>query len=85
LAPFNSAILFVTDNNSFDKLSIDYLEYDFIQKFKASSCVLLNKDLRPNVSVYDFPNVAFKLPLAPADLITGLAENGWKFFKGLKR
>lgn len=26
-------ILFVTDNNSFDKLSIDYLEYYFIQAF----------------------------------------------------
>lgn len=54
------AILFVTDNNSFDKLSIDYLEYDFIQKFKKSSYVLTNKDLRPNkpnVSVYDLPNL----------------------------
>jgi hypothetical protein len=181
------AILFVTDNNSFDKLSIDYLEYDFIQRFKKSSYVLTNKDLRPNkpnVSVYDLPNlesfinqiefllsaegvaidevkevpskvkyyypskkhnaklfvqdgkfvlvsgsvikrppastkewknikhytrgneiidsyienekvkevdgklvtqmnIAFKSPSAPADLITGLSENGWKFFKGL--
>lgn len=181
------AILFVTDNNSFDKLSIDYLEYDFIQKFKESSYVLTNKDLRPNkpnISVYDLPNlesfidqivfllsaegidldevkaspekvkyycpspkhqaklfvqdgkfvlasgseikrppestkewknsrrfdrgneiidsyignekvkeidgklitqvnIAFKSPSAPADLITGLSENGWKFFKGL--
>lgn len=182
------AILFVTDNNSFDKLSIDYLEYDFIQQFKASSYVLTNKDLRPNkpnISVYDLPNlqtfieqiafllsaegvdidevkessskvkyyyppkkhnakifvqdgkfvlaagseikrplestkewkdsrryyrgneivdsyienekvkdvcgklitqvnIAFKSPSAPADLITGLSENGWKFFKGLE-
>ncbi len=181
------AILFVTDNNCFDKLSIDYLEYDFIQKFKESSYVLTNKDLRPNkpnVSVYDLPNlevfieqimfllsaegvdidevkeapsevkyyypsnkhnaklfvqdgkfvlaagseikrppvstkewkdirhygrgneiidsyienekvkeidgklitqvnIAFKSPSAPADLITGLSENGWRFFKGL--
>lgn len=54
------AILFVTDNNSFDKLSIDYLEYDFIQKFKTSSYVLTNRDLRPNkpnISVYDLPNL----------------------------
>lgn len=182
------AILFVTDNNSFDKLSIDYLEYEFIQKFKKSSYVLTNKDLRinkPNVSTYDVPNLetfikqiefllnaegisfderleeteqvkyyyppsrhngklfvkdgkfilsagseikrppettkewkdkkhfergnsvidgylenekvkivegkiitqvnlAFKSPSAPADLITGLSENGWKFFKGLE-
>jgi hypothetical protein len=177
----------VTENNSFDKLSIDYLGYDFIQKFKESSYVLTNKDLRPNkpnISVYDLPNlesfinqivfllsaegvdidevkaspgkvkyycpspkhhaklfvqdgkfvlasgseikrppestkewknsrrfdrgneiidsyianekvkeidgnlitqvnIAFKSPSAPADLITGLSENGWKFFKGL--
>lgn len=182
------AILFVTDNNSFDKLAIDYFEYDFIQKFKTSSYVLTNKDLRPNkpnVSIYDLPNleafidqivfllsaegididevkeapskmkyyfsskkhnaklfvqdgkfvlaagseikrpldstkewknskrykrgneivdayienekikevegklitqvnIAFKSPSAPANLITGLAENGWKFFKGLE-
>ena len=182
------AILFVTDNNSFDKLSIDYLEYEFIQRFKKSSYVLTNRDLRlnkPNISVYDIPNLesfinqiefllnaeginideqvdsieqikyyyppskhnaklfvkdgkfilskgseikrppestkewkdknhyirsnaiidsyienekvkeidgkiitlvnlAFKSPSAPADMITGLSENGWKFFKGLE-
>lgn len=182
------AILFVTDNSSFDKLSIDYLEYDFIQKFKESSYVLTNKDLRPNkpnISIYDLPNleafidqivfllsaegvdidevkevpstvkyyypsnkhkaklfiqdgkfvlavgsevkrppestrewkdsrhfgrgneimdgyienekvkeidgklitqvnIAFKSPSAPADLVTGLSENGWRFFKGLE-
>lgn len=182
------AILFVTDNNSFDKLSIDYMEYEFIQKFRKSSYVLTNKDLRlnrPNVSVYDIPNLesfinqiefllsaegidideqvisteqikyyfpsakhnaklfikdgkfilsagseikrppettrawkdknhynrgnviidnyiqnekvkeedgkiitqvnlSFKSPSAPANLITGLSENGWKFFKGLE-
>lgn len=38
------AIMFVTDNNSFDKLSIDYLEYEFIQRFKKSSYVLTNRD-----------------------------------------
>lgn len=53
-------ILFVTDNNSFDKLSIDYLEYEFIHKFQKSSYVLSNKDIRPNqpnVSIYDKPNL----------------------------
>jgi hypothetical protein len=29
-------------------------------------------------------NLAFKSPSAPADMITGLSENGWKFFKGLE-
>ncbi len=53
-------ILFVTDNNSFDKLAIDYMEYEFIKKLKKSSCVLMNKELRanePNVSIYDKPNL----------------------------
>lgn len=181
-------LLFVTDNNCFDKLSIDYLEHEFIHRFMKSSYVLTNKDLRlnkPNISVYDLPNLeafttqiefllsaegidideeedkdesikyyypptkhnakiyvkdgkfilsagsqvkrppestktwkdknhykrgneiidnyivnekvkevdgrlitqvnlAFKSPSAPADLITGLSENGWKFFKGLE-
>ncbi len=51
-------ILFVTDNNSFDKLAIDYLEYKFIDKFKKSSYIISNKDLRnnePNISMYDRP------------------------------
>lgn len=53
-------ILFVTDNNSFDKLAIDYMEYEFIKKLKKSSYILMNKDLRttePNVSIYDKPNL----------------------------
>lgn len=53
-------ILFVTDNNSFDKLTIDYMEYEFIKRFKQSSFVLMNKDPRinePNISMYDKPNV----------------------------
>lgn len=51
-------IMFVTDNNSFDKLTIDYLEYEFINRFKKSSFVLTNKDERnnsPNCSIYDKP------------------------------
>ncbi len=53
-------ILFVTDNNSFDKLSIDYIEYEFISRFKKSSYIITNKDLRvnePNISIYDKPNL----------------------------
>jgi len=54
-------IMFVTDNNSFDKLTIDYLEYKFIEKFKKSTYVLINKDLRnqePNISIYDKPKLS---------------------------
>ncbi|ALC87744.1 hypothetical protein AM499_19490 [Bacillus sp. FJAT-22090] len=49
-------ILFVTDNNSFDKLSIDYLEYYFIQAFSKTQYSLENQDLRtiaPNVNVFN--------------------------------
>lgn len=54
------ALLFVTDNNSFDKLAIDFLEYRFIDKMKKSSYVLTNVDLRPNkpnISIYDEANL----------------------------
>lgn len=53
-------IMFVTDNNSFDKLTIDYIEYVFIKKFKKSNYILINRDLRlnePNISIYDKPNI----------------------------
>lgn len=49
-------ILFVTDNNSFDKLSIDYLEYYFIQAFTKTQYSLENYDLRPtmpNVNIFN--------------------------------
>lgn len=49
-------ILFVTDNNSFDKLSIDYLEYFFIQAFAKTQYNLENRDMRtvaPNVNVFN--------------------------------
>lgn len=53
-------IMFITDNNSFDKLSIDYLEHIFVKKFNKSSYIVTNKDLRntePNISIYDKPNL----------------------------
>lgn len=53
-------ILFVTDNNSFDKLTIDYMEYEFIKRFRQSDFALMNKDPRtnePNVSMFDKPNI----------------------------
>lgn len=49
-------ILLVTDNNSFDKLSIDYLEYYFIQAFSKTQYSLENQDLRklaPNVNMFN--------------------------------
>lgn len=48
-------IMFVTDNNSFDKLSIDYLEYYFIQRFEKTEYILENRDLRfvvPNSNIF---------------------------------
>lgn len=54
-------IMFVTDNNSFDAMIIDYIEYHFINKLKKSSTYLLeNKDMRnsePIVSIYDKPDL----------------------------
>lgn len=50
------AILFVTDNNSFDVLSIDYLEHYFIHAFSNTQYRLENKDLRvakPNVTIFN--------------------------------
>lgn len=54
-------LMFVTDNNSFDTLTIDYLEYYFINKLSNSGKYILeNKVMRnkePNVSIYDKPTV----------------------------
>lgn len=53
-------LMFVTDNNSFDKSAIDYMEYAFIGKFKDSRYRLVNKDMRmtaPNVIYSDKPNL----------------------------
>ena len=54
-------IMFVTDNNSFDTMTIDYMEYYFIRKLETSGRYLLeNKAMRkiePNVSIYDKPTV----------------------------
>ena len=46
IAFWSYAILFVTDNNSFNKDIIDYLEHKFIQEFRNSSYVLKNSNLR---------------------------------------
>lgn len=53
-------IMFVTDNNSFDAMTIDFIEYYFIDKLRNSSAFILeNKDLRsePNISIFDKPNL----------------------------
>lgn len=51
------AIMFVTNNNSFDKLTIDYLEYYFINLVKDSSSYTLNnidkRNEEPNISMFD--------------------------------
>ncbi len=51
-------LLFVTDNASFSKTTIDYLEYHFIRFFDKSDYILENKDLRdkePNVNDFERP------------------------------
>lgn len=54
-------LMFVIDNNSFDTLTIDYLEYYFIKKLEKSGRYLLdNKNMKnsePNVSICDKPTV----------------------------
>lgn len=54
-------IMFVTDNNSFDTMIIDYMEYYFIRKLETSGRYLLeNKAMRkiePIISIYDKPTV----------------------------
>lgn len=57
---WSRCLMFVSDNNSFDKLVIDYLEYAFINKFQKSSYILTNIDPRstePVISVYDKPTI----------------------------
>ncbi|WKA53174.1 GIY-YIG nuclease family protein [Planococcus shixiaomingii] len=49
-------VLFVTDNNSFDRVSIDFLEYYFIQKFAKTQYNLENTDRRnnaPNLNLFN--------------------------------
>lgn len=54
-------ILFVTDNNSFDTMAIDYIEYHFIRKLQKSSTYILEnvdmKNTEPVVSIYDRPTL----------------------------
>ncbi len=53
---WSECIVFVTDNNDWDKTTIDYLEYIFIQKLLNSNYILENKDKRsnkPNVNMFD--------------------------------
>lgn len=58
---WSHCLMFVTDNDSFDTLTIDYMEYSFIKMLKDSgSYSLQNKAMRerkPNVSIYDKPTV----------------------------
>ncbi|MGO1470074.1 MAG: GIY-YIG nuclease family protein [Tissierella sp.] len=54
-------LMFVTDNDTFDTLTIDYMEYYFIRKLETSGRYFLeNKVMRntePNVSIFDKPTV----------------------------
>lgn len=54
-------LMFVTDNNSFDTLTIDYMEYYFIKKLKKSGRYSLDnkvmRNIEPNMSIFDKPTV----------------------------
>ena len=54
-------IMFVTDNNSFDTLTIDYMEYYFIRKLEKSGKYSLEniamRNVEPNMSIFDKPTV----------------------------
>ncbi len=58
---WNYCIMFVTDNNQFDKTCIDYLEWHFINLFKGSNYVLINSQERskePNIdAVFTKPTI----------------------------
>ncbi|MGD9901445.1 MAG: GIY-YIG nuclease family protein [Spirochaetales bacterium] len=51
-------IMVTTDSDSFNRLTIDYLEYFFINEFNKSTYLLKNKDernIKPNISQFDMP------------------------------
>lgn len=51
-------ILFVTNNNSFDRNAIDHMEHQFIQKFRRSKAYrLVNKDMREKSTNISFENL----------------------------
>lgn len=54
-------LMFVADNNSFDALTIDYLEYYFIRKLEKSGRYILEnrakRNNEPNVSIFDKPTI----------------------------
>lgn len=91
-------IMVVSDNNSFDKSAIDYLEYHFIQKFKSTVYRLENVDGRNNPPIVDkfisstYSNycdqIAFMLEANGIDFLSkpSSKEKDFKFFdagKGL--
>ncbi len=50
---WDECIIFLTENNTWDKTIIDYLEYSFIKEFNKSMYTLENKDMRTTKPVLD--------------------------------
>lgn len=50
---WNYCIMIVSDNNSFDKSAIDYLEFHFINRFKSTVYNLENKEPRTQTPTID--------------------------------
>lgn len=93
---WNYCIMIVSDNNSFDRSAIDFLEYYFINLFKTSVYRLENIDPRTNEPTIDrflkstYNNYAsqikFLLEANGIDFLTEKkkANNGVEYFKARK-
>ncbi len=72
---WTEGLLFITENNSWDKTVIDYLEYKLINIFNESKYTLINKDLRMKEPVLDIFQQA-KMKDLVAEILFLLASNG---------
>ncbi len=72
---WTEGLLFITENNSWDKTVIDYLEYKLINMFNKSKYTLINKDLRMKEPVLDIFQQA-KMKDLVEEILFLLASNG---------
>lgn len=72
---WTEGLLFITENNSWDKTVIDYLEYKLINIFNESKYTLINKDLRMKEPVLDIFQQA-KMKDLVGEILFLLASNG---------
>lgn len=72
---WTEGLLLITENNSWDKTVIDYLEYKLINIFNESKYTLINKDLRIKEPVLDIFQQA-KMKDLVDEILFLLASNG---------